>query len=86
MSAINAWVNRRMGDREMLIEDVEFMGGYASLKLVVRFDESGPYLHNVIDMATGKSLALPSAWLEPLERVVEERYAPRSCDPFGDEL
>lgn len=86
MSAIESWVNRRMGDREMIVEDCEMMGGYASLKLVVRFDESGPHIFNVIDMASGKSLSLPYGWLEPLERLVEERYAPRQCDRYGDEL
>lgn len=69
--------------REMLIEDLMLTSGtftpaYASVKVRVRFDAEGwPYLYEIIDMATDRSLAFPSAFEELIELEIVERYAPR---------
>lgn len=75
--------------REMLIEDLMLKSSrvddedkdevaYASIVARARFHEDGmPYLFEAVEKDTGRSLALPSAWVELIERRLEERYAPR---------
>lgn len=75
--------------REMLIEDLELKSSrsddedkdevaYASIVARARFHPDGhPYLYEAIEKDTGRSLTLPSSWVELIERRLEERYAPR---------
>lgn len=76
---------RPLPERELLIEDLELKVGedsaYCSLIAVARFYEDGtPYLYEAIEADTGRSLAFPSAYVELIERQLEERYAPRALE------
>lgn len=74
---------RPLPERELLIEDMELKSGtlapaYASVRARIRFDADGwPYVFEVIDMQSNRSLALPEAWNELIEQEAIERYAPR---------
>jgi len=81
-------VIRPLPERELLIEDLELRDGddlhaFASVVAVARFYEDGtPYLYEAVEKDTGRSLSLPSAWVELLERRLEERYAPRKVEEY----